>query len=206
MQNPHCLLCLVCISLITSRAWWPCPPGRCCSPPPPPWSPSSAWSRQTVRVLSLGSRRSGWGTLQSIIPHSTTFLLIFTHSSTFSHIVQYSSNFFKVITSPFRRSECGRQSSVEVLSAPLAVTWSNYHYQSWSKERKTWKTCRSSTEEQLPMKSSTQEMPRISSLPEHGSFFVFCRLTNSFKQNVKHKFNCMYPATRKIIHINELLV
>ena len=75
MQNPHCLLCLVCISLITSRVWWPCPPGRCCSPPPPPWSPSSAWSRQTERALSLGSRRSGWGTLQSIIPHSTTFFL-----------------------------------------------------------------------------------------------------------------------------------
>ena len=93
MQNPHCLLCLVCISLITSRAWWPCPPGRCCSPPPPPWSPSSAWSRQTERVLSLGSRRSGWGTLQSIIRHSTTFLLIFTHSSTVSHVVQYSYNF-----------------------------------------------------------------------------------------------------------------
>ena len=121
MQNPHSLLCLVCIILITSRAWWPCPPGRCCSPPPPPWSPSSAWSRQTERVLSLGSRRSGWGTLRSIIPHSTTFLLIFTQSSTVSHIVQYSSNFSR--WPPFRRSECGRQSSVEVLSAPLAVTW-----------------------------------------------------------------------------------
>ena len=80
----------------------------------------------------------------------------------------------------------------------------NYHYQSWSRAKRTWKTCRSSTEEQLPMKSSTQEMPRISSLTRTHLYlsFVFYRLTNSFKQNVKHKFNCTYPATRKIIHIS----
>ena len=32
------------------------------------------------------------------------------------------------------------------------------------KEKRTWKTCLSSMEEQLPMKSSTHEMPRINSL------------------------------------------
>ena len=66
-------------------------------------------------------------------------------------------------------------------------------------ERRVVLQLRSSCRWSLPHKRCLASAP----WQERSSIYLlYSTGSNSFKQNVKHKFNCTYPATRKIIHIS----